>query len=168
MSELIELENHPHLMPIALDIAETLPRELGYEGHSAYVMFHLSSDGKSVAWFDGVFGTIGNISVWHRWVSDRKVRMALRGIIFHQGITDSSFSLLFDLSTQALYVGELNRVRHLLMDLAQAQANTTTVGQLSMELNVDLEALDTATPEYLDRLFSRLQQGMRFINRTLH
>ena len=168
MEQVIDLQNHPHLMPIALTISEDLAGQLGYKGHSGYVMFHLSSDGDALMWFDGALGTLGHIDAWNNWVAEKAVRMALRGITWHQNIAGESFVLLVDRFNQALYVGELNRVRNLLIDLIQAQAFEDPVVKLLDDVGVDPDAMDEVTPESLRRLFGKLRQGVQVSNKTIH
>ena len=168
MEQVIDLQNHPHLMPIALPISEDLVGQLGYKGQSGYVMFHLSSGGDALMWFDGAIGTLGNIDAWNDWVEEKTVKMALRGIKWCQNLTGGSYALLVDRFNQALYVGELNRVRHLLMDLIQVQAFEDPVAKLLDDVGVDPEAMDEATPEALRRLFGKLRQGVQVSNKTIH
>ena len=75
---------------------------------------------------------------------------------------------MVDRFTQEIYVGELNQVRHLLIDLIQAQALENPVSQMLDEAGVDPDAMDEATPDSLRRLFSKMRQGVQVIKKTIH
>ena len=155
----VNLAEHPDLLPIALEWESGLVQELGYQGHSAYVMFWEDIETNTLRWFDGFVGSYNSLHAWWRWRQDKAIRMALRGLNFQADFTETSFVLLFDRADGKAYVGRLKKVRVLLESLAEKQQLGNMAQALLDGILENLEGPELLSEEQVMRVLKLIDAG---------
>lgn len=155
----VNLAEHPDLLPIALEWESGLVQELGYQGHSAYVMFWEDIETNTLRWFDGFVGSYNSLQAWWRWRQDKAIRMALRGINLQADFTENSFVLLFDRADGKAYVGRLKKVQGLLERLAEKQQLANSSQALLDGILENLESPELLSEEQVMRVLRLIDAG---------
>ena len=154
------LHENPNLLPIALEWEDQLAENLGYQGPSSFVMFWEEIDTNSLNWFDGAFGSQGNVQAWWRWRHERMVRVALRGIRLQADFTEkNAYALLLDRCSQRFYVGRLPVVRELVVQLNEEQGLSQRTRELFDRLHMDPEHPEDFSEEQLMGILEFIDQG---------